>query len=329
MKVTQNQPRRYWGVDVSKQALDLASDTKGNVRRFRNTEAGIASLVRVLEECTQTRVQVVLEATGGYEQPLVDALDEAAIEVSIMNPKQVRDFARAAGKVAKTDALDARMLVEYGQRMQPAVRPRPTASQRQLRALVTRRVQVVELIGISKGHLESTREPQARHCVEETLEVLEEQLRSVEARLKTLIEQGDATLVEAAKRMQQVKGVGLITAVTLLAELPELGRLNRREIAALVGVAPFNRDSGGRRGKRSVAGGRQRARVVLYMAAHAAARHNPRFKEFHARLKASGKPPKVSLVAVMRRLLTSLNAMMRDQADWDASHIPTHMRAAA
>jgi transposase len=301
----------YVGMDIAKATLDLHAPTTPcpRSRQFANIPAGHRALVRWLQGLGP--VHVVCEASGGYERSVVMALQQAAIAISVVNPRQARDFARAQGRLAKTDRLDAQVLAEFGQRLQPAATPAPSAAQRQLVELVSRRQQVQQVRIAEHNRLEHTTHPAVRRQVQRHLLGLDRQLKQLQAWITELV-QAEPSLAHKVARLCEVVGVGQITAVVLLATMPELGALNRRQAAALAGVAPFNRDSGPRRGHRLIRGGRSVARRALYMAALVAAFANPRFKVFYQRLIAAGKAPKVALVAVMRKLIILLNQMLKN-----------------
>lgn len=303
----------YVGMDVAKATLDLCapSSPRAQARSFPNDRTGQRALVRWVR--TRGVVQVVCEATGGYERAAVDALHAARVAVSVVNARQVRDFARAQGRRAKTDRLDAAVLAEFGRCLQPAVTAAPSAAQRQLAELVARRHQVQQLRTAEHNRLEHAVHPAVRRQLQRHVVALDRQLEQLAAWLTELVAQEEA-LAQKVARLCLVRGVGRITALVLLATMPELGTLNRRQAAALVGVAPYNRDSGPRRGHRMIAGGRAAARRALYMAALVAAYSNARFKVYYQRLVAEGKACKVALVAVMRKLIILLNHILRDPA---------------
>jgi transposase len=300
------------GIDVSKNALDVAIVPTGERQQYPNSEPGISALVARLVAVAPD--VIVLEATGGYETEAVTALGLAGLPVALVNPRQVRDFARAMGRLAKTDALDAAVLAAFGARVQPTPRALPDAAQQALAALVTRRRQLVEMLTTERLRL-----PLAHGRVRQDLRAhirwLEQRLSDTETALREAVRQ--SPLWRATDDLlRTVPGVGPTTASSLIAELPELGRLTRHQLAALVGIAPFNCDSGQRRGQRTIWGGRATVRASLYMATLVATRHNPTIRVFYQRLRAAGKPAKVALVAAMRKLLTILNAMVKAQRPW-------------
>ena len=303
------------GIDVSKESLDVAVHPGGRSWRANHTAAGMEQLVADLARLEPARV--VVEATGGLEVSLAVALGAAGLPVVVVNPRQVRDFARATGRLAKTDTLDAQILAQFGAAVQSPVRSLPEAERRELRALVTRRQQLVEMITAEKNRQRRTT-PGVRSRIEVNIRWLHEQLKDLDR------DQGDVLRSsplwqEEAQLLQSVPGVGPVVAANLIARLPELGSLNRKEIAALVGVAPFNRDSGALRGTRKVWGGREPLRTALYMAALVATRYNPVLQDFYQRLCAAGKPKKVALTACIRKLLVILNAMIKHRRPWTTS----------
>jgi transposase len=301
----------YVGMDVAKATLDLHAPTRPSPqsRQFANNSVGHRRLVRWLHGVGPAHV--VCEASGGYERTAVTALQQAGLAVSVVNPRQARDFARAQGRLAKTDRLDAQVLAQFGQCLQPTATPVPSLAQRQLAELVARRQQVQQLRIAEHNRLEHTTHPAVRGQLQRHLLALDRQLEHLQAWITELI-QTEPALAHKMARLCAVAGVGQITAAVLLATMPELGTLNRRQAAALAGVAPFNRDSGPRRGHRLIGGGRAVARRALYMAALVAAFNNPRLQVFYQRLIAAGKAPKVALVAVMRKLIILLNQLLKN-----------------
>ena len=302
----------FVGIDVAKATLDLAVQPSGEAWTVTNDAAGIQELVSRVVPLAPTLI--VLEATGGFEAAVTAALGSVGLPIVVINPRQVRNFAKALGQLAKTDAIDARTLADFAERVRPAPRPLPTEAAQFLDALLTRRRQLVDMLTAETNRLGFAR-GLVRRDITQHIRWLERRLGDVDGELRTAIQ---TSPVWRAKDdlLQSVPGVGRVVSLTLLAQLPELGRLTRREIAALVGVAPLNRDSGQWRGKRFVWGGRAPVRAVLYMGALAATRANPVIRAFFQRLRATGKPAKVALTACMRKLLTILNAMVRHQTYW-------------
>lgn len=304
----------YVGIDVSKAHLDVAVHAPASHWQVDNTEAGIAELVERLQALNPTRI--VLEATGGFELPLVAGLLHAHLPVFVLNPRRVRDFARATGQLAKSDKLDAKVLAHFASILQLEARPIPSDEEEQLTALLTRRRQIVDMLAVEKNRLQTVR-ASLRADIAEHIAWLEQKLDSLNSEIAGFVQR---SAVWQAKDMllRSVPGVGPVTARTLLAMLPELGTLNRQQIAALVGVAPLNKDSGNRQGKRRVYGGRAAVRSVLYMAALSASRFNPRLRAFYEHLLQQGKQKKVALTACMRKLIVILNTMVRTNQPWRA-----------
>jgi transposase len=303
------------GMDVSKASVVIAVDPSGERWTSETTPAAIDAVVTRLRALTPTIV--VVEATGGYERALVAASAAAGLPLAVVNPRQVRAFAQALGRTAKTDGIDAAVLAAFGARVQPEPRAIPDADTQALAALVVRRRQLLEMIGMEQRRLEQA-PPTGRitRDLRNHIRWLTRRVDDVDAEIGTAIEASPVWRVHE-DLLRSVPGVGPTTARTLLAELPELGRLDRRAIAALVGVAPFNCDSGAHRGQRHIWGGRAPVRATVYMAALAATRHNPVLRAFYRRLIEAGKPAKVALVATMRKLLTILNTMMKHQTRWN------------
>jgi transposase len=303
------------GIDVSKARLDVAIRPAGTMLRFTNDAAGIVALVAEMKALTPALI--VLEATGGFETSSVAALAAAALPVAVVNPRQVRDFAKATGQLAKTDTLDATMLAHFGEVIRPAVRPMKDADLQALEALMTRRRQLVGMVTAEQNRLPMA-SALTRKDILQHITWLKKRLKDIDEQTARRIKESPLWLAKD-RLLQSVPGIGQVTSSTLLAELPELGKLNRREIAALVGLAPFNRDSGTLQGKRSVWGGRAEVRSALYMATLVAVRFNAVIRDFYTRLCAAGKPPKVALTACMRKLLTILNAMLKANTPWAQS----------
>jgi len=305
--------KRFVGIDIAKAALDVFIGSGEAAFSVTNDEVGIRELLRHLAPGDF----VILEATGGLEMPAASALAAAGIAVAIVNPRQVRDFARAAGRLAKTDRLDAEVLARFGEAVRPEARPLADEQAQALEALVTRRRQLVEMLTAEKNR--RARAPKILHrSIDEHIRWLEKRLAGFDDELAELIR--DTPLWrERDELLRSVPGVGKVLSSTLLAQLPELGMLNRKQIAALAGLAPFNRDSGNMRGSRCIWGGRAQVRRVLYMATVAGVRSNPTIRTFYLRLRAGGKHAKPALTACMRKFLVILNAMLRNKTNWQAS----------
>ncbi len=300
------------GIDVAKHALEWCIGREGKIEHIRNEPRPIAGLVRRLVALAPERV--VVESTGGYERTLVAKLAEAGLPVVVVNPRRVRSFGQAMGILAKTDAIDARLLALFGEKTEPPIRPILQGRARLLADLVARRRQLVALVVAEKNRRE-TAAPPVRRSIQTMLDALTKELRRLERRIDQALAE-DAETAELSTLLQSVPSVGPTVARTLLVDLPELGHLGRREIASLVGVAPFARDSGKLRGLRRIRGGRASVRTVLYLAAMTGARFNPVLRDLYQRLRAAGKPPKLAFVAVARKLLTILNAIARDRRAW-------------
>lgn len=305
------------GIDVSKDHLDIAILPTGEILQVPNDEAGHALLASRLQ-AEKGLSRIVLEATGGYERQAALALFAAGLPVVIVNPRQTRDYARATGRIAKTDQLDAIILAEFAFAIKPDVRDLGTPDQHALASLVARRRQLVTMIGSERQRLQAATTNLVRDDVQASLVFLNERLAGIERELLVAIEL-DPFWKHRMTLLQSVPGVGTITGLTLLAEFPELGTLSAKEAASLAGLAPMNRDSGKKRGKRRTIGGRGRVRKVLYMSALTAAHHNPALQAFYDRLIDAGKPAKVALTACMRKLLVILNAMIKNGHSWTPS----------
>jgi transposase len=304
-------PLIFVGIDVSQARLDIAV-RPGAPFSLPHEESAITTVAEQLRVLNPTLI--VLEATGGMEIPLTSALTTAGLPVVVVNPRQIRDFAKASGQLAKTDALDAQVLAQFAEVMRPQPRPLPDAEARALAALVTRRRQLVEMLTAEKNRLLSAASP-IRKRVQAHIAWLERELEHTNTELSEAIRQSPVWR-EKEDLLQSVPGVGPVLTSTLLASLPELGTLTHKQIAALVGVAPLNRDSGTLRGRRTVWGGRAQVRAVLYMSAIVAARFNPVIRVFYQRLQRAGKVKKVALTACMRKLLIILNAMLKHRTPW-------------
>ena len=307
----------FVGLDIAKDRIDVCVRPSGDHWHADQSEAGVAQLVLRLSALTPTLV--VVEATGGYETAIVTALAVAQVPVAVVNPRQVRDFAKALGRLAKTDTIDASVLALFAERVRPDVRPLPDEAHQELVALVTRRRQLLDMLTAERNRLATARRS-VRASVQQHVRWLERRVQDADADLATTIQHSPLWRT-TDDLLRSVPGIGPITSSMLIALLPELGALSRREIASLVGVAPHNRDSGQQRGRRVVWGGRASVRAPLYMATLVATRCNPVIRAFYQRLRAAGKPPLVALIAAMRKLLTILNAMVKHQALWHPVNI--------
>ena len=305
----------FIGVDVSMDWLDIhhsCPDHRGGAQQIAN---GGRELTAFARRAAREGAWVIFEATGGYDRPLCEALERAGARFSRVNPARARDFARAIGVAAKTDQVDARILALMGERLRPAPTEPVPAARRALQAQATRRLQLVEMRKQEATRLKQTANAKARADIRSHIAFLDRHIARFDARIAELVA-GDEAFARTARRLRTAPGIGPVVAATLIAELPELGRLDRRRIAALVGLAPVARDSGKRNPPRAIAGGRPVLRRMLYLAALQASRRHPSFMAFRACLQDQGKPPKVAIIAVARKLLTTLNAMLRSQTDF-------------
>jgi transposase len=313
--------RVYVGVDVSKDRLDVClrwsePESREDIFAVAHDEAGIDTLVSRLVK--ERPMLVLLEATGGFERAAVGALAAERLPVAVVNPRQVRDFARATGRLAKTDRIDARVLARFAEAIRPSPKPLPEEEIRALQGILARRRQLLGMLTAEKNRLPTAIKPVAKRIVAH-IRWLEKELSRTDRDLEEAIK-SSSTLSENEELLRSVPGVGPVLARTLLAEVPELGTLTHKRVAALVGVAPLNRDSGTLRGRRSIWGGRAEVRAALYMGALVAARRNPVVRGFYERLLAAGKPKKVALVACMRKLLLILNAVLKHHTPWRSPH---------
>jgi len=306
----------FVGIDVSKDRLDVHVLPSGQIFTVQRDDTGLESLVRELRQSAPTLI--VLEATGGFEVTVAATLAGAHLPIAVVNPRQIRGFARAIGRLAKTDALDAKIIALFAERIRPDACPLADADSQALAELVARRRQVVEMIGMETNRLHQVRNPHVQRMLRATLKTLTNQLAELDRDIDDTIKRSPIWRA-ADDLLTSVPGVGDVTAHTLIADLPELGQLDRRRIAALVGVAPLNRDSGQMRGKRTIAGGRAEVRRALYMATLSAIRWNPVISKHYQSLVDRGRPKKVALVACMRRLLGILNAIMRTKTPWQCA----------
>jgi transposase len=303
------------GIDVSKERLDVHVRPAGTVLSYSRDAAGIDALIGELGGLALQLIAV--EATGGFEEVVVASLAAAGLPVVVVNPAQVRAFASAIGRRAKTDPIDAAVIAHFADATRPPVRPLPDAATQALADLVTRRRQIIQMI-VAEGQREKRASPRARKSIMRLLKTLRAELSDLDTEISETV-RGSPLWREKEDLLASVPGVGPVTVRTMLAELPELGSLDRRKIAALVGVAPFTRQSGKWRGKSFIGGGRASVRTALFMAAMTAMRHNPVLRAFHQRLRATGKPKMVALIAVARKLLTILNAILRDKTKWQTA----------
>ena len=310
----------YVGIDVAKAQLDVAVDGTSQAESVPNDERGIGRLVQQWHATPPTLV--VVEATGGYELALVGALGAAGIPVVVVNPRQVRDFAKATGQLAKTDRIDARMLARFAAVIRPTVHPLVEEAQQDLDAVLSRRRQLRDMLTAEQTRLAHPATRAVRQSLRKHIAYLERELHATDHDLGAMIK-ASPVWREADDLLKSVPGVGDVTARTLIAALPELGTLDRRAIAKLVGVAPLNNDSGQHRGQRRIWGGRAAIRHVLYMAALVAARRNPVIRAFYLRLRATGKPAKLVLVACMRKLLVILNTILKTKRPWQPTMATT------
>ena len=309
----------FVGIDVAKAHLDIALRPTGTRWAVTNDDAGIASLVPQLQEIAPQLI--VLEATGSYQRAVVAALAAAGLPVAVVNPRQARDFAKATGQLAKTDALDARALAHFAEAVRPMPRPLPDAQADELRALLARRRQLVTMRTAEQNRLGSAL-PRLQPDIQAHIAWLNTRLTTLDDDLDTTL-RASPVWRECEELLRSVPGIGPVCARTLLLDLPELGTLSRHRLAALVGVAPLNRDSGTLRGSRTTWGGRAHVRATLYMSTLVAVRYNPVLKAFYERLRATGKAAKVALTACMRKLLTILNAMVKHQTPWQPREVPS------
>lgn len=305
--MNQNLTPVYAGLDIAKATLQLHLQSRCS--DWSNSPGGHTRLIKRLAAIPG--VHIICEATGGYERAIVAALHAAQIPVSVINPARVRQFARASGELAKTDPIDAARLTAFGQAFRPEPTPPRTATEIKMAALVARRAQLLELHIAERQRADTCTEPALRKLFRGWLAQMEKQIAKVEALLEALLAE-QKPLAQQVQRLDEIVGVGRLTAVTVLAAMPELGQLNRRQVAALAGVSPYNRDSGQWAGKRHISGGRAEVRRALYMAALSASRRNRQLKPFYDRLIAAGKPAKLALTAVMRKLIVLMNHLLKN-----------------
>lgn len=309
----------YVGIDVAKESLDVAFTPDEKPKTVPNNNVGFRQIIKLLPE--PGSCLIALEATGGYQREVVNALLDAGHLVAVVNPRQVRDFAKAVGLLAKTDRLDAKIIARFAQQVGPRTVPKAHKKQEELKQLVARRRQLVDLRTAEKNRLQTRSSKVVHRSLKKVLTLLDQQVEELDDEIATLI-RSDDEWNEKRDILDSVIGIGPVAIANLIADLPELGFLNRQEITALVGLAPFNRDSGKMRGKRSIWAGRKSLRCALYMATLAARRYNPTIKAFADRLEAAGKPFKVMITACMRKLLVILNTLIKTNSKWNPNFQP-------
>lgn len=302
----------YLGIDVSKGKLDVGSTTWESVEQYTNNNKGIGKLLKCLEQAKPELV--VMESTGGYERLVAKALQEQGIKLAVMNPWQTHNFAKSLGQRAKTDVIDAGILARFAEVVKPSVTPILSDEEFELKQLVLRRMQLVQQKVQEKNRLEHA-SPPIRSSIRKMIRLISAEIEQIVGKIEKMVAK-NKTMAKQAENLQSAKGIGGVTAYTLCLLLPELGKLNRKKIAALVGIAPFNRDSGNKTGQRSIFGGRSEVRAALYMATLTAVRCNKKIKSFYKKLVSKGKKKKVALVACMRKFLVCLNAMMKANQSW-------------
>jgi transposase len=326
MACTSSASPLFVGIDVAKDKLDLARSDSGEILTCHNTPAGIRKLVQALQSPRPTRI--VLEATGGLEQPLLDALLDSGLPVARVNPGKVRYLARGLGILAKTDAIDAALLVEFARLAEPRLAQKRSEKQAELDALVTCRRQLVSAKTDQGNQLASTASPFAKKALRMVLGSLEKQIKRLDKQIATIIDSDD-DMKHKDQLLQSAPGVGPVLSSAIISQLPEAGQTDRHEVAALAGVAPFNQDSGTHKGKRAIRGGRADLRSILYMGSQIAMMHNPILRQMAQRLEKLNKLPKVIIVACMRKFLTLLNAMLRDNLTWDQLNVVKNLASNA
>jgi transposase len=312
--MTENIYKFYIGIDVSKAKLDIAFSDDHSILQFSNDQEGLKELIKTLP--SKKGSLIILEATGGYEKFAASYLKAKKYNVAVVNAKRVRDFAKASGKLAKTDGIDAKAIMLFGKAFEPSPQFLPSKLEDERQQNVSRRTQLVRMIAIEKQHLEHSSDD-IKKLINKHISFLKKELALIENLLKKQFND-DPVLKDKLSRLDDIKGVAEVTAMNILSHLPELGTLSSKEVSALVGVAPFNRDSGQSKGKREISGGRSQVRAALYMAVLSARRFNPALKKFYDRLVAKGKLKKVAMVACMRKLIIIMNAMIRDGSTWQA-----------
>lgn len=315
--MTRNSYKFYIGIDVSKAKLDVVMSNSDAILQFSNDEIGLKELIKVLPSKKDSLV--ILEATGGYEKVAASYLRARKYNAAVVNARRVREFAKASGKIAKTDGIDARVIMMFGAAFDPIPQTLVSEEEAKRQQTINRRTQLVRMIALEKQHFEHASDF-FRKSIKTHIGMLKKELALIESLLKEQFNQ-DSILKEKLDRLDEIKGVGEVTAMNILIHLPELGTLSAKEVSALAGVAPFNQDSGKRKGKREISGGRSPVRSALYMAVLTARRFNPALKQFYDRLIGKGKLKKVAMVACMRKLIITMNAMIRDGSSWQADRI--------
>jgi transposase len=310
--MTKSAYKYYVGIDVAKNQLDIAINVNNDLSQFSNDLEGFKELTKKLPSKKSTLI--VLEASGGYEKTAANFLRRKKYHVAVVNAKRVRDFAKASGKLAKTDSIDSKVIMEFAQTFNPTPQALPSNQQEKLNAALNRRHQLVKMITTEKQHLEQAPE-EYKKSIQKHIAFLQEELSKIEEKSIMEVNKNEGMKAQLTK-LDEIEGVGQTTAMNMLIGLPELGCITSKEISALVGVAPFNKDSGKRKGKREIWGGRPAVRSALYMAALSATRFNPIIKKFYDRLIAKGKPKKVAIVACMRKLIIYMNAMLKNGTSW-------------
>lgn len=311
--MTENTYKHYIGIDVSKSKLDVCVRTTGKLYEFENNNKGHEALKELLDNYKSSLI--VMEATGGYEVAVLMSLQEADFSVSVVNPRQVRDFAKALGRLAKTDGIDTTVIAHYAEAIRPECSAKLSLEFRGLKQLQQRRKQLVDMLVMEKNRLQ-TSNGKVKESIEKSIKFIEEELKTIEEELSQQMET-DKELAAKKALLVSVKSIGTVTAMALLSDLPELGTLNSKQISLLAGLAPLNRDSGNLRGQRVIWGGRASVRTTLYMATLSAIRFNPAIKVFYERLCTAGKLKMVAIVACMRKLLVTLNAMIKNKTSWN------------
>lgn len=302
----------YIGIDVSKTVLDVFTLPNRKYMQFTNDASGISKLLSKMQLFVDALI--VMESTGGYEAPLSQELSKANLKVCVVNPRQIRDFAKATGRLAKTDKIDAEVIAQYAKKIEPQPNCVYNEQQNKICAHNTRRRQLIDMIIAEKNRLDKAT-PEQKESIGRVLDVLEEELKRIEQTQEKLINQDDS-MIEKKRILNSIKGVGQVTAIAMLSELPELGTLTPKQVAALAGLAPFNRDSGTLKGKRTIWGGRASVRTALYMPTLVAIKHNPQIRAFYERLCLKGKSKMTAVIASMRKLLIIMNALIRKNECW-------------